>query len=395
MKPSGPFSSSQLSGPDTIAPGSEKVLPDDEANRSRRVTLNTNSAKSPRSVHFNAPAKKGGEEKGTRCSNAISTSGSFLVADHDVGGLLPHVASPQQRQEEFPPFQLTREDVEAAFEFLDVNGSGVLTMASLKQRLSAFYPQMTSKECKFLIEDPSGSNSGGGGNLAGNTDLSTTSKGVASPFSMDGPKTDGAHSHSTSANAPSAKSTANESFGVSNNSAAHVERLTSAGEHAAEHNTYSSHAYGNRAGLEVDQLWDLIQSFQQLQRSIGARGSTSDGAYRPATSGGSHSHGSRNGGDFSHESGPTASLHGVRVSSANSEIGFDAVSEAFRVYDPRNTHYVEKEVLSRIMAQIGFGELNEEDLALLVGTADFDGDGHISLDDFRRLVNMKGRFKKT
>lgn len=53
-----------------------------------------------------------------------------------------------------PPFELTREGVVAAFEFFDTSGTGVLTPLTLKERLSAFFPNLTSNDYRFLLESP-------------------------------------------------------------------------------------------------------------------------------------------------------------------------------------------------------------------------------------------------
>ena len=37
----------------------------------------------------------------------------------------------------------------------------------------------------------------------------------------------------------------------------------------------------------------------------------------------------------------------------------------------------------------GFGEITDEDLQILVETGDVDGDGKISLDDFRGMIDFK------
>lgn len=411
MKSSSSVPPSRSSVTGSLGPSRETAShDDDDASPLRRHTPNnTAGTKSPRSIHFVAPANDdggggGGDEKDSRPSNVLSPNGSLAAMDHDDDGgggggdFLAHAASPPlQRQEELPRFHLTREDVEAAFEFLDVNGSGLLTMSNLKQRLSAFYPQLTSKEYKFLVEDPSGSNGVGGVGSSNNTNnnqsISPEPPGLGqafiSPFSAEGLR----------ASSRPAKAGANEPIGAGGtpgHGEAAVSTAEQTGQQSNNNNGVSSRVCGSRAGLDVDQLWDLIHSFQQLQTSISSNSNAGGGATRmeapqrqTASSGGARRHGSPGGvGGASYDANMAAALL-----QSSGEASFDAVGEAFRVYDPRNTHYVEKEVLSRIMAQIGFGELSEEDLTLLVGTADFDGDGRISLDDFRRLVNMKGRFK--
>ncbi|CAJ1992454.1 EF-hand domain pair [Leishmania donovani] len=280
--------------------------------------------------------------------------------------------------EELLPFQLTREDVAAAFEFLDVNGSGLLTMGNLKHRLSAFYPHLTSKEYKFLVEDPSGSTGGGG---------AASSAARSGAAARHGGAADGCGSSTrgptTSSLALAASSARPSNLSVDEGGdTAHIDGALP-GEGVAS-GAGGSHTAGARAGLDVDQLWDLINSFQQLQRTFGAA--------QAGQAEGQNAQNTRSAFNASFDA-YLVSAHGNQgIRSA--DIGFDAVGEAFRIYDPHNTHYVEEEVLSCIMARVGFGELTEEELAVLVSTADFDGDGRISLEDFRRLVSMKGRFKK-
>jgi Ca2+-binding EF-hand superfamily protein len=64
------------------------------------------------------------------------------------------------------------------------------------------------------------------------------------------------------------------------------------------------------------------------------------------------------------------------------------VKEAFKVYDPQGTGFVDHETLRSIFENLGYGEITDEDLAVLVETADADGDGRISLDDFRGMLSM-------
>ncbi|AAZ10924.1 EF-hand domain pair, putative [Trypanosoma equiperdum] len=55
-----------------------------------------------------------------------------------------------------PNVTLSRADVEAAFAFFDLHNHKCLKPATLKERLSAFYPNMTSSEYKFLLDEASG-----------------------------------------------------------------------------------------------------------------------------------------------------------------------------------------------------------------------------------------------
>eukprot|EP01013_Petalomonas_cantuscygni_P016356 TRINITY_DN33349_c0_g1_i1.p1 TRINITY_DN33349_c0_g1~~TRINITY_DN33349_c0_g1_i1.p1 ORF type:complete len:271 (-),score=24.55 TRINITY_DN33349_c0_g1_i1:63-797(-) len=66
--------------------------------------------------------------------------------------------------------------------------------------------------------------------------------------------------------------------------------------------------------------------------------------------------------------------------------GFDPIREAFRVYDPRDTGYIDRDTLHAVMSSMGYGQLSPEDLDVLLRTADADRDGRISLEDFRLMV---------
>lgn len=72
---------------------------------------------------------------------------------------------------------------------------------------------------------------------------------------------------------------------------------------------------------------------------------------------------------------------------ANNELGqFDPVKEAFKVYDPHGTGYVDNATLRSIFENLGYGEITDDDLDVLVQTADGDKDGRISLEDFRGML---------
>lgn len=202
----------------------------------------------------------------------------------------------EEDRRSIPPFELTREDVVAAFEFFDSSHTGVLTTSTLKARLSAFFPNLTSKEYRFLLESP--------GSGAGASTIGQSSK---------------------------------------------------------------------ENDFTVDTLWELIDTYQQqfYKPSRGAAPSAS----APNT--------------------PKSLAHSIAVASTLDAVSrFDPVKETFNVYDPHGTGSVDVQMLSGIMSRIGFGDLNDEELAILVRTADFDQDGRINLDDFRHLVCMKGRFMK-
>lgn len=66
--------------------------------------------------------------------------------------------------------------------------------------------------------------------------------------------------------------------------------------------------------------------------------------------------------------------------------GFDPVKQAFAVYDPQNTGFVDNDTLRRIFTDLGFGEITDEDMNVLIEASDVDGDGRISLEDFRGML---------
>merc|ERR1712054_664802 len=59
------------------------------------------------------------------------------------------------------------------------------------------------------------------------------------------------------------------------------------------------------------------------------------------------------------------------------------VQNELEVYDPGNTGYADPDILRNIFQSLDYGEITDEDLRVLVQAADVDGDGKISLEDFR------------
>ena len=71
----------------------------------------------------------------------------------------------------------------------------------------------------------------------------------------------------------------------------------------------------------------------------------------------------------------------------NNDLGaFDPTKEAFKAYDPNNTGFVDTDTLRSIFESLGYGEITDEDLQVLIETADVDGDGRISLSDFQSML---------
>jgi calmodulin len=72
---------------------------------------------------------------------------------------------------------------------------------------------------------------------------------------------------------------------------------------------------------------------------------------------------------------------------AHNELGnFDPVAEAFRIYDPDNTGYMDINVFRDILRNLGFGDITDQDVQTLVDAADKDGDGRLGLEDFREML---------
>jgi calmodulin len=73
----------------------------------------------------------------------------------------------------------------------------------------------------------------------------------------------------------------------------------------------------------------------------------------------------------------------------NNDLGaYDPTAEAFKAYDPNGTGFVDEATLRSIFESLGYGEITEEDLQVLIETADGDRDGRISLEDFRSMLSF-------
>jgi calmodulin len=76
--------------------------------------------------------------------------------------------------------------------------------------------------------------------------------------------------------------------------------------------------------------------------------------------------------------------------SSNTIENFDPVAEAFKLYDTDNTGYIKASKLKEIFQVYGLGEVPDEDVDILGRAADIDGDGKISLADFRMMLEGEG-----
>lgn len=62
-----------------------------------------------------------------------------------------------------------------------------------------------------------------------------------------------------------------------------------------------------------------------------------------------------------------------------------------QAYDPSDTGFMDTEILRSIFSNLGFGQLSDEDLTVLTEAADGDGDGKVSLADFRGMCDSVGK----
>jgi len=70
----------------------------------------------------------------------------------------------------------------------------------------------------------------------------------------------------------------------------------------------------------------------------------------------------------------------------NDIANFDPLEEAFKLYDTDNLGYIDKARLRDVFVSYGFDDMTTADLEILVKAADVDGDGKITLDDFRKML---------
>ena len=73
---------------------------------------------------------------------------------------------------------------------------------------------------------------------------------------------------------------------------------------------------------------------------------------------------------------------------SNDVSNFDPVAEAYTVYDSEGRGNLEIGKISDVFISFGLGEITSHEMELLHKTADLDGDGVISLFDFRSLLEL-------
>lgn len=81
-------------------------------------------------------------------------------------------------------------------------------------------------------------------------------------------------------------------------------------------------------------------------------------------------------------------LHELLAS--NTIENFDPVAEAFKLYDPDNAGFIKPKKLKEIFEVYGLGDVPDDDVEILGRAADVDGDGKISLADFRLMLEGEG-----
>lgn len=65
---------------------------------------------------------------------------------------------------------------------------------------------------------------------------------------------------------------------------------------------------------------------------------------------------------------------------------FDAVEEAFKLLDVNDEKYLSIETFKNIFEKLKLGTIEAQDEEIFREVADFDGDGKISLDDFKKIL---------
>ena len=65
---------------------------------------------------------------------------------------------------------------------------------------------------------------------------------------------------------------------------------------------------------------------------------------------------------------------------------FDAVEEAFKLLDVNSTGYLTVDTFKNIFEKLKLGTIAASDVEIFKEVADFDGDGLISLEDFRKIL---------
>ena len=66
---------------------------------------------------------------------------------------------------------------------------------------------------------------------------------------------------------------------------------------------------------------------------------------------------------------------------------FDPIEEAFRLLDVDEMNYLTVDTFKRIFEKLKLGTIDENEEAIFRQVADFNGDGVIDLEDFRKILS--------
>ena len=58
-----------------------------------------------------------------------------------------------------------------------------------------------------------------------------------------------------------------------------------------------------------------------------------------------------------------------------------------QVFTQKGSKYLDIDILKRMLAQLGYNNLSDEDVDVLLETADVDKDGKVSIEDFAAMVS--------
>ena len=71
---------------------------------------------------------------------------------------------------------------------------------------------------------------------------------------------------------------------------------------------------------------------------------------------------------------------------------FDPIEEAFKLLDVENKGFLTVDTFKTIFSNLGFGEITPSDEDIFKEVADFDGDGVINLDDFKKILSQSPEY---
>jgi len=74
-------------------------------------------------------------------------------------------------------------------------------------------------------------------------------------------------------------------------------------------------------------------------------------------------------------------------------VNFDPSREAFKLYDPLSTGYMDQQQLKKFFQSLGYGNLTDDDIYAIVNALDIDQDGKIGIDDFRAAIKSRDEHK--